>query len=275
AKQLNGKALSFNNINDAAGALDCLREFEDTTVVGVKHANPCGVGSAETVFEAYMKAYECDPVSIFGGIVAVNREIDEKTANQMSKIFLEIVIAPSYTEEALEILCQKKNLRVLQLSDMLEKRNTISYDAKKVSGGMLIQDTNTKLFDGELRVVTKRKPTEEELENLEFAFKVVKFVKSNGIAIAKDMATLGIGPGQTNRIWAAEMAIERSGEDVKGAVLASDAFFPFDDCVEVAAKAGITAIIQPGGSIRDEDSIKKCDEYGIAMVFTGIRHFRH
>ncbi|MEF9989709.1 MAG: bifunctional phosphoribosylaminoimidazolecarboxamide formyltransferase/IMP cyclohydrolase [Christensenellaceae bacterium] len=275
AKQLNGKALSFNNINDAAGALDCLREFEDTTVVGVKHANPCGVGSAETVLEAYMKAYECDPVSIFGGIVAVNREIDEKTANQMSKIFLEIVIAPSYTEEALEILCQKKNLRVLQLPDMLEKRNAMSYDAKKVSGGMLIQDTNTKLFDGELRVVTKRKPTEEEFENLEFAFKVVKFVKSNGIAIAKDMATLGIGPGQTNRIWAAEMAIERSGEDVKGAVLASDAFFPFDDCVEAAAKAGITAIIQPGGSIRDEDSIKKCDEYGIAMVFTGIRHFRH
>lgn len=275
AEQLNGKELSFNNINDAAGALDCLREFSDTTVVGVKHANPCGVGSAETVYDAYLKAYECDPVSIFGGIVACNREIDEKTASQMSKIFLEIVIAPSYTKEALDILCEKKNLRVLRLPDIAASVSKIAYDAKKVLGGMLIQDANTKLFDGELQVVTKRKPTEEEMENLEFAFKVVKYVKSNGIAIAKGMATLGIGPGQTNRIWAAEMALERSGEEAKGAVMASDAFFPFDDCVEVAAKAGITAIIQPGGSIRDEDSIKKCDENGIAMVFTGIRHFRH
>ncbi|MEG2882200.1 MAG: bifunctional phosphoribosylaminoimidazolecarboxamide formyltransferase/IMP cyclohydrolase [Christensenella sp.] len=275
AEQLNGKELSFNNINDAAGALDCLREFDEPTIVGVKHANPCGVGSAEKIFDAYIKAYECDPVSIFGGIVASNREIDEKTATQMSKIFLEIVIAPSYTKEALDILCQKKNLRVLRLPDIMEKASETAYDAKKVVGGMLIQDLNTKIFDGELKVVTKRKPTEEEMENLEFAFKVVKYVKSNGIAIARGMGTLGIGPGQTNRIWAAEMALERSGEEAKGAVMASDAFFPFDDCVEAAAKAGITAIIQPGGSIRDEDSIKKCDENGIAMVFTGIRHFRH
>lgn len=275
AKQLNGKELSFNNINDAAGALDCLREFEEPTIVGVKHANPCGVGSAETIYDAYVKAYECDPVSVFGGIVAANREIDEKTASQMSKIFLEIVIAPSYTKEALDILCQKKNLRVLQLPDIAAKMCKSAYDAKKVLGGMLIQDVNSELFDGEWQVVTKRKPTEEEKENLEFAFKVVKYVKSNGIAIAKGMGTLGIGPGQTNRIWAAEMALERSGEDAKGAVMASDAFFPFDDCVEAAAKAGITAIIQPGGSIRDEDSIKKCDENGIAMVFTGIRHFKH
>ncbi|MEG0785163.1 MAG: bifunctional phosphoribosylaminoimidazolecarboxamide formyltransferase/IMP cyclohydrolase, partial [Christensenella sp.] len=199
----------------------------------------------------------------------------EKTATQMSKIFLEIVIAPSYTKEALDILCQKKNLRVLRLPDIMEKASETAYDAKKVVGGMLIQDLNTKIFDGELKVVTKRKPTEEEMENLEFAFKVVKYVKSNGIAIARGMGTLGIGPGQTNRIWAAEMALERSGEEAKGAVMASDAFFPFDDCVEAAAKAGITAIIQPGGSIRDDDSIKKCDENGIAMVFTGIRHFRH
>ncbi len=275
AEQLNGKELSFNNINDAAGALDCLREFDEPTVVGVKHANPCGVGSAETIYDAYVKAYECDPVSIFGGIVAANREIDEKTASQMSKIFLEIVIAPSYSKEALDILCQKKNLRVLRLPDIAAKMPDTAYDAKKVLGGMLIQDVNSKLFDGEWDVVTKRKPTEEEIENMEFAFKVVKYVKSNGIAIAKGMGTLGIGPGQTNRIWAAQMALERSGEEAKGAVMASDAFFPFDDCVEVAAKAGITAIIQPGGSIRDEDSIKKCDENGIAMVFTGIRHFRH
>ncbi|MDL2237188.1 bifunctional phosphoribosylaminoimidazolecarboxamide formyltransferase/IMP cyclohydrolase [Christensenellaceae bacterium OttesenSCG-928-K19] len=275
AEQLNGKELSFNNINDAAGALDTLREFDDTTVVAVKHANPCGVGSAQTVHEAYMKAYESDPVSIFGGIVAVNAEVDEKTAEEMSRIFLEIVIAPSYTKEALEILCQKKNLRVLRLPDISAPLPESAFDAKKVLGGMLVQDVNRKLLDGELKVVTKRQPTEEELETMEFAFKVVKHVKSNGIAIAKDLATLGIGPGQTNRIWSTQMAIERSGEEVKGAVLASDAFFPFDDCVEECAKAGITAIIQPGGSVRDEDSIKKCDEYGIAMVFTGIRHFKH
>ncbi len=273
AEQLNGKELSF--INDTAGALDCLREFEETTVVGVKHANPCGVGSAETVYDAYLKAYECDPVSIFGGIVACNREIDEKTAAQMSKIFLEIVVAPSYTKEALDILCQKKNLRVLRLPDIAAKLPKDGIDTKKVLGGLLVQGLNDQMFDGEFKVVTKRKPTDEEMENLEFAFKVVKYVKSNGIAIAKGMGTLGIGPGQTNRIWAAEMALERSGEEAKGAVMASDAFFPFDDCVEAAAKAGITAIIQPGGSIRDEDSIKKCDENGIAMVFTGIRHFRH
>ncbi len=275
AEQLNGKELSFNNINDAAGALDCLREFDETAVVAVKHANPCGVGSADSVYEAYMKAYECDPVSIFGGIVAANREIDEKTAAEMSKIFLEIVIAPSYTKEALDILCQKKNLRVLLLPDIAAKTPATAYDAKKVLGGMLIQDANTKLLDGGLKVVTKRQPTEEEMENLIFGFKVVKHTKSNAIVIVKDLATTGIGPGQVNRIWAAEMAIERSGDEVAGAVLASDAFFPFDDCVEAAAKAGVTAIIQPGGSVRDEDSIKKCDEHGIAMVFTGIRHFKH
>ncbi len=275
AEQLNGKELSFNNINDAAGALDTLREFTETTVVAVKHANPCGVGSGVNVHEAYMKAYESDPVSIFGGIVAANVEIDEKTAEEMAKIFLEIIIAPSYTDGALDILKQKKNLRVLRLPNLTAKPPVSAFDAKKVLGGMLIQDVNRGLLEDDLKVVTKRAPSEAELKNLEFAFKVVKHTKSNGIVVAKDMGTLGVGPGQTNRIWAAEMALERSGEAAKGAVMASDAFFPFDDCVEVAAKAGITAIIQPGGSIRDEDSIKKCDEYGIAMVFTGIRHFKH
>ncbi len=275
AEQLNGKELSFNNINDTVGALDTLREFEETTVVAVKHANPCGVGSASTVLEAYGKAYESDPVSIFGGIVAVNDVIDEVTAEQMSKIFLEIIIAPDYTPAALEILCQKKNLRVLKLPEISAKVPADALDARKVLGGMLVQTVNNRLFDGDLKVVTKRQPTEEELETLEFAFKVVKHVKSNGIAIAKDKATLGIGPGQTNRIWSTQMAITRSGDEVKGAVLASDAFFPFDDCVDECVRAGITAIIQPGGSVRDEDSIKKCDEHGIAMVFTGIRHFKH
>lgn len=275
AEQLNGKELSYNNINDANGALDTLREFEETTVVAVKHANPCGVGSSDSVYDAYVKAYEADPVSIFGGIVATNAEIDEKTANEMSKIFLEIIIAPAYSKEAIEVLCQKKNLRVLRLKDTAAKAPKDAVDTKKVLGGMLVQQLDTKLLDDEIKVVTKRKPTDEEMEDMVFGMKVVKHVKSNAIVIAKDRATLGVGPGQTNRIWSAKMAIERSGENAQGAVMASDAFFPFDDCVEEAAKAGITAIIQPGGSVRDEDSIKKCDEYGIAMVFTGLRHFKH
>lgn len=274
AEQLNGKELSYNNINDATGALDTLREFEDITVVAVKHANPCGVGSSGTVYDAYMKAYECDPVSIYGGIVAVNAEIDEKTAEIMSKIFLEIIIAPSYTKEALGILCEKKNLRVLRLPGISAKTPAGTLDMKRVRGGLLVQDVDTELLD-EIKVVTKRQPTDEEMESMLFGMKVVKHVKSNAIVVAKDRATLGIGPGQTNRIWSAEMALERSGEEARGAIMASDAFFPFDDCVEVAVKAGITAIIQPGGSIRDEDSIKKCDENDIAMVFTGMRHFKH
>jgi phosphoribosylaminoimidazolecarboxamide formyltransferase/IMP cyclohydrolase len=275
AVQLNGKELSFNNINDAAGALDALREFKETTVVAVKHANPCGVGSGANVREAVAQAYACDPVSIFGGIVAATAEIDGETAAEMSRIFLEIVIAPSYTAEALEILKQKKNLRVLQLEDICAPPQAGAYDAKKVQGGLLVQEVNDKLLDGVPKTVTKRAPTDEEMKTMEFAFKVVKHIKSNGIVVAKDMATLGIGPGQVNRIWVAQMAIERSGDGARGAVMASDAFFPFDDCVEEAAKAGITAIIQPGGSVRDGDSIKKCDAYGIAMVFTGIRHFKH
>jgi len=275
ARQLGGKELSFNNINDANGALDTLREFGGITVVGLKHANPCGVGTADTVLNAFMKAYESDPVSIFGGIVASNSEIDGRAAEEMAKIFLEIVIAPSYTQNALDILCAKKNLRVLELPDIAAKLGEDCRDTKKVLGGLLVQGADNKMYDGEWKTVTKREPTEQERRDLDFAFRVVKHVKSNGIAVIKDSATVGIGPGQTNRIWAAEAAIERAGDRCAGAVMSSDAFFPFDDCVEAAAKAGITAIIQPGGSIRDEDSIKKCDEYGIAMVFTGIRHFKH
>ncbi|MBQ9942673.1 MAG: bifunctional phosphoribosylaminoimidazolecarboxamide formyltransferase/IMP cyclohydrolase [Christensenellaceae bacterium] len=274
AEQLNGKELSYNNINDTNGALETLREYDEITVVGVKHANPCGVASAPTVFEAYKKAYEADPVSIFGGIVATNATVDKATAEEMVKIFLEIVVAPDYTDEALEVLKTKKNLRVLKLPTIaapVEK----AFDMKKVLGGLLVQDYNTKLLNDEYKVVTKRQPTEKEIEDMIFTWKIVKNTKSNGIAIGKDKCSLGIGPGQVNRIWATDAAIERSGERVKGAVMASDAFFPFADCVESAAKAGITAIIQPGGSIRDEDSIKLADENGIAMIFTGIRHFKH
>lgn len=278
AKQLNGKELSYNNINDTNGALELLREFrkdkEHVAVVGVKHANPCGVALAETTAQAYVKAYEADPVSLFGGIVVTNGEVDEAAAKEMTKIFLEIIVAPSYTPQALEVLCKKKNLRVLELPGICDELPEQMYDMKKVMGGLLVQEFNRGEI-GELSVPTKRKPTEKEMEDLLFAWKLVKHTKSNAITIAKDNVSCGIGPGQVNRIWAAQQAIEHARERAKGAVMASDAFFPFDDCVKAAGEAGITAIIQPGGSIRDEDSIKACDEMGIAMVFTGMRHFKH
>lgn len=280
-EQLHGKELSFNNLNDLHGALELLKEFdEEPTVVACKHSNPCGVASGKDIHEAYVRAYNTDPVSIFGGILCANRKIDKATAEEISKIFLEIVLAPDFDDDALEVLEQKKNIRLLKLKDVMKKQPETAYDVKKVSGGILIQDIDSKLLGDELKVVTDRKPTEKEMEDLLFTWKVVKFTKSNGIAIGKDKQSVGIGPGQVNRIWATEQAIDHGtkqlGADVvKGAVLASDAFFPFDDCVEAAHKAGITAIIQPGGSKRDQDSIDACNKYGIAMVFTGMRHFRH
>ncbi len=276
AKQLHGKELSFNNINDTNGALLLLKEFSEPTAVAVKHGNPCGVCSANNIFEAYLGAHDADPVSIFGGIVALNREVDGDTAKEINKIFLEIVIAPAFSQEALEILRQKKNIRLLELDDIGEEQNVRTLDIKRVSGGLLIQEADIGIYDeSELRVVTNAQPDSEAMEDMRFAMKVAKYAKSNGIVIAKNKKTLGIGPGQVNRIWAVENAVKQSLESTEGAVLASDAFFPFDDCVEMAGKAGIKAIIQPGGSIRDEDSIKKADETGIAMVFTGQRHFRH
>ncbi|WP_331670266.1 bifunctional phosphoribosylaminoimidazolecarboxamide formyltransferase/IMP cyclohydrolase [Anaerocolumna sp. AGMB13020] len=281
ALQLNGKELSFNNINDTNGALELLKEFTEPTVVACKHGNPCGVGSAQNIEKAWDKAYQADKVSIFGGIVVCNRTVTSYMAEEMSKIFLEVIVAPDYEAEALEILKAKKNVRVLRLEDIEVPQNENAYDLKKVNGGLIVQTIDSKLLmEEELKVVTDRKPTEKELEDMLFAMKVVKFVKSNGIALAKDKQSIGIGPGQVNRIWAARQSIEHSKELIgegaaAGSVLASDAFFPFDDCVEAAHEGGITAIIQPGGSIRDEDSIKKCNEYGIAMVFTGMRHFKH
>ena len=251
AEQLWGKELSFNNINDTNGALDCLREFDEITVVASKHANPCGVGSGETVYDAYIKAYTADPVSVYGGIVAVNTEVDRKTAEEMVKIFLEIVIAPSFTDDALEVLKTKKNLRILRLPDISSKIKATALDLKKPLGGLIVQQPDTKLFDGDLKVVTKVAPTEEQMKDLVFAWKLVKHLKSNAISVAKNKQSLGLGPGQVSRIWAAENALQRSGENVKGAALASDAYFPFDDSVRLAAKFGISAIIQPGGSIRD------------------------
>lgn len=275
AVQLHGKELSYNNIGDTDGALEALKEFDEPTVVAAKHANPCGVGSAATLSEAWKKAYEADPVSIYGGIVAANREIDGKTAGEMSKIFLEVVIAPSFSPEALEILTKKKNIRLLQL-DHIGRKDVKASKAKTVLGGLLIQDTDTALLpETELKVVTKRQPTPAELEDLLFAWKVAKHTKSNGIAIAKNKCTTGVGPGQVSRIWALENAIRQGGERIAGSSLASDAFFPFSDCVKAAHKAGITAIIQPGGSVRDQESIDAADQYGMAMVFTDMRHFKH
>ena len=271
---LNGKQLSYNNINDTNGAIELLKEFPDkTTVVAVKHANPCGVACADTVYDAYMKAYEADPVSIFGGIVATNAEVDKITAEEMVKIFLEIIVAPSFTEEALEVLKTKPNLRVLQLEDVGKPNKKCSVEFKKCYGGLILQESDLNTEET-YNTVTKIEATKEELETMAFAMKVVKHCKSNAIVVAKGQATLGLGIGQTNRIWATNQAIEHS-KDAKGAVLASDAFFPFADCVEVAAKAGISAIVQPGGSIRDQESIDACDKAGIAMVFSGVRHFKH
>ncbi|MCC5912319.1 MAG: bifunctional phosphoribosylaminoimidazolecarboxamide formyltransferase/IMP cyclohydrolase [Clostridiaceae bacterium] len=272
-KQLQGKELSFNNINDTNGALELLKEFEEPTVVAVKHTNPCGVASGKDIHEAYSKAYNSDPLSIFGGIVAANETVDKETAEKMVEIFLEVIIAPGFTDEALAIFSQKKNLRIIQLENIKNKQKN-AIDIKRVEGGILIQDHNDKLLE-EIEVPTSKNPTEEELEDLIFAFKVVKHTKSNAIVLAKNKQTLTIGPGQTSRIWALENAIKNSHNELDGSVLASDAFFPFSDCVEAAAKAGVKAIIQPGGSLKDQESIKICDEKHIAMVMTGKRHFKH
>lgn len=275
ATQLHGKELSYNNINDANGALDLLREFTEPTIVACKHSNPCGVSTAANVAVAFKQAYESDPVSVFGGIITSNRVIDKDTAEQIAKIFIEIVVAPGFTDEAMEILTQKKNIRLLKLESIntpIDKSK--SFDMKKVLGGLLVQEYDTTVIE-DIKVVTKTKPTEEQLKDMVFGMKVVKHAKSNAIVIVKNNVTLGIGTGQVNRVWACQQAIEHSLTPTENAVLASDAFFPFGDVVEAAHKAGITAIVQPGGSIRDQESIDLCDKYGIAMVFTGMRHFKH
>jgi phosphoribosylaminoimidazolecarboxamide formyltransferase/IMP cyclohydrolase len=274
AMQLHGKELSYNNINDADAALTIVKEFQEPAVVAVKHMNPCGAGIGETISTAFDKAYEADPVSIFGGIVAANREIDADTAMKLKEIFLEIIIAPGFTEEAKAILTSKKNLRLLKVE--LDESKAVEKRMTTVSGGILIQENDYLSFeDATITVPTKREPTEQEWEDLKLAWQVVKHVKSNAIVLAKDNMTIGIGAGQMNRVGAANIAIEQAGVKATGSALGSDAFFPMDDTVEAAAKAGVKAIIQPGGSIRDEDSIKKADEYGITMVLTGIRHFKH
>ena len=264
---LNGKALSYNNIKDMDIAWKLVNEFEEIACCGLKHNSPCGVAIGSSAFEVYSKAYGCDEISIFGGIVAFNTIVTEEAAEEMKKTFLEIVIAPDFEPGALQILRNKKNLRIIKCTSKPCGRAEII----SVDGGILVQDTDKTLYDN-LEVVTKVSPTEKEMKDMIFGMKVCKYVKSNAIVVVKDGVANGIAGGQVNRIWATNQAIERAGQ---GVVLASDAFFPFRDCVDAAFKNGIKAIIQPGGSVRDEESIDACNEYGISMVFTGVRHFKH
>ena len=276
ARQLNGKELSYNNIQDANAALNIVREFEEPFCVGLKHMNPCGAALGKDIHEAWTKAYEADKVSIFGGIVAVNRELDGATAEAMKPIFLEIIIAPSFSQEALDILTTKKNLRLLQVD--MSRRDVKAMQYVSVNGGLLAQELDTSIVTvTDDMTVTKLHPTEAQLVDLNFAWRIVKHVKSNAIVVVKDGSTLGVGAGQMNRVGSAAIALEeaRSKGATEGLVLASDGFFPFDDTVTLAARYGIAAIVQPGGSVRDEESIRKADELGIAMVFTGMRHFKH
>ncbi len=283
AEQLNGKELSYNNIQDANAALNIVREFDVPFCVGLKHMNPCGAAIGADALEAWKKAYEADKVSIFGGIVAFNREVDLETAQLMKPIFLEIIMAPSFSAEALELLRTKKNLRLLKVD--MTKDETPHQAFVSMNGGMLVQqqDLVTKKVEAGM-CVTAAKPSEAQLTDLDFAWRIVKHVKSNAIVVAKDGMTLGVGAGQMNRIGSAQIALEEAkttlaaeGKDIRkeGLVMASDGFFPFDDCVTTAAEYGIASIVQPGGSIRDNDSVVKCDEFGISMMFTGMRHFKH
>ena len=284
AQQLGGKELSYNNIQDANAALNIVREFELPFCVGLKHMNPCGAAIGTSVVDAWKKAYEADKVSIFGGIVAFNREVTLEVAELMKPIFLEIIMAPSFSAEALELLRTKKNLRLLKVN-MSSALKHAQKSMVSMNGGILVQeqDLQTKSVSAEM-CVTKVKPSDSQISDLDFAWRIVKHVKSNAIVVAKNGMTLGVGAGQMNRIGSAQIALEQAkstlaaeGKDIhaEGLVLSSDGFFPFDDCVTTAAEYGITSIVQPGGSIRDNDSIAKCDECGISMMFTGMRHFKH
>ena len=285
AEQVQGKDLSYNNLNDTDAALELVCEFDAPAVAIIKHANPCGVAVAPRQQDAYRKALACDPVSAFGGIVALNRPLDAATAREIAKLFVEVIIAPGAEEEARAVLAEKKNLRLL-LTDSLPDPAAVGMTLRALAGGLLLQSRDSGRADpGSLTVATKRKPSEAELEDLIFAFRVAKHVKSNAIVYAKDGATVGIGAGQMSRVDSARIAIAKSqsaaeaaGESAartRGSVVASDAFFPFADGLLAAAEAGVTAVIQPGGSMRDDEVIAAADETGLAMVFTGLRHFRH
>jgi phosphoribosylaminoimidazolecarboxamide formyltransferase/IMP cyclohydrolase len=277
AKQLHGKELSFNNIVDLAAALEIVKDFKEPTATIIKHTNPCGTASSDTISKAYRLALDADRLSAFGSIVGLNRKVDAATAKEMlSADFIECVIAPGFDQKALEMLKQKKNMRILDVPAFGEKRDEQELDYKGVVGGALVQDRDVKDFDiSNLKVVTKKKPTKAQMESLLFAWKIAKHVKSNSIVLAKGKVTVGVGAGQMSRVVSVEIAAKKAGKRAKGSCLAGDAFFPMADGVIAAAKAGVKAIIQPGGSIRDAETIKAADKYGIAMVMTGFRHFKH
>ncbi|MGC0884892.1 bifunctional phosphoribosylaminoimidazolecarboxamide formyltransferase/IMP cyclohydrolase [Pantoea agglomerans] len=278
ARQVQGKALSYNNIADTDAALECVKEFSEPACVIVKHANPCGVATGDSLLAAYDRAYQTDPTSAFGGIIAFNRELDEATAQAIiSRQFVEVIIAPAVSEAALKITAAKQNVRVLICGQW--QNRTAALDFKRVNGGLLVQDRDLGMVDtSQLRVVSKRQPTEQELRDALFCWKVAKFVKSNAIVYARDNMTIGIGAGQMSRVYSAKIAGIKAadeGLEVKGSAMASDAFFPFRDGIDAAAASGVSCVIQPGGSIRDEEVIAAADEHGIAMIFTDMRHFRH
>ncbi|TRX57811.1 bifunctional phosphoribosylaminoimidazolecarboxamide formyltransferase/IMP cyclohydrolase [Thalassomonas sp. M1454] len=278
AKQVQGKALSYNNIADTDAALECVKEFDQPACVIVKHANPCGVALGENILDAYERAFKTDPTSAFGGIIAFNRELDATTAEAIvSRQFVEVIIAPSISAEASKIVAAKPNVRLLECGQWQTK--TTCFEQKRVNGGLLVQDRDTGMVGlDDLKVVTKRQPTEQEMSDLLFCWKVAKFVKSNAIVYVKNDMTIGVGAGQMSRVYSAKVAGIKAADEnleVAGSVMASDAFFPFRDGLDAAGEAGITAVIQPGGSMRDEEVIAAADEHGIAMVFTGMRHFRH
>ena len=269
-----GKQLSYNNLMDADAALSCIREFSGPTCVIVKHGTPCGAASGDDITSVYQKAFNADSKSVFGGIIAVNRTCNKTIAEMIDKVFVEIVIAPSYEPKALEILSNKKNQRILEVGDVNRKTPKLEY--RYIDGGLLVQESDVStITEKEIKIVTQKKPSKSELADTLFAWKVLKHVKSNAIITVKDKTTLGIGAGQVSRIDAVEIALRKSGDKLRGSVLASDAFFPFRDSIDLIADSGVITIIQPGGSIRDNEVIQACDEYGIAMVFTGTRCFKH
>ena len=275
---MQGKALSYNNVADTDAALECVKEFTDAACVIVKHANPCGVAEAATLQQAYRLAFATDPSSAFGGIIAVNRELNADLAQEMSENqFIEVIIAPNISAAARKQLARRKNVRVLEAGPL--QSNAVDFDMKRVNGGLLLQSRDTVLVDeAALCVVTDQQPSEKQVDDLMFAWKVAKFVKSNAIVYAKNRQTIGIGAGQMSRVYSAKIAGIKAADEslpVDGSVMASDAFFPFRDSIDAAAAVGITAIIQPGGSIRDQEVIDAANEAGIAMIFTGMRHFRH
>lgn len=274
AKILQGKQLSYNNIMDADAAINVIRDFNEPACAVIKHANPCGASTDKDITKAFKQAYQADSLSAYGGIIALNRDCNEEIAAEIAKVFSEIVIATKFSKKALEILAKKKNLRLLE-TGKLSRAEKIR-DFRKVVGGLLIQDLDRKIiYQEDLKIVTKIKPTKEQIAEMLFAWKIIKYVKSNAILLTKNNATVGVGCGQVSRVDATDIAIKKAGKNVNGCVLASDAYFPFRDSIDKIAKLEIKAIIQPGGSVRDEEVIKACDEYGIAMVFTGVRAFKH